>query len=306
MDCGAGVSTSATAHLVDAEWHELYSKSATLTAGDAEELSNEKQCTTADEILQFAESKGGTWNNYEAKKNDSIDIMKCVCVDWQLYPIVRLNIGEKSTLGGILSNLKVNTSLEIVGSKNVALKGHIDWDKDGLSNFNNAKTGGDSWSKFKAVLGIGAECKYEFTPWDNGVELADESEPKDSPSIASGNRILLSTQRVTLDPGQTVTVQVDALPAGYTLKDLKTKCRGEEDCHVRCAQRRDYCGQEERRHKTGGVHGRRKIQGRVRNICDAKQQHRRWKLIEARKDYDSENVYGKRRPERHQAGFRVH
>lgn len=228
VDCGAGVSTSATAHLVDAEWHELYSKSATLTAGDAEELSNEKQCTTADEILQFAESKGGTWNNYEAKKNDSIDIMKCVCVDWQLYPIVRLNIGEKSTLGGILSNLKVNTSLEIVGSKNVALKGHIDWDKDGLSNFNNAKTGGDSWSKFKAVLGIGAECKYEFTPWDNGVELADESEPKDSPSIASGNRILLSTQRVTLDPGQTVTVQVDALPAGYTLKDLKTKCEDEE------------------------------------------------------------------------------
>lgn len=60
------------------------------------------------------------------------------------------------------------------------------------------------------------------------MELADESEPKDSPSIASGNRILLSTQRVTLDPGQTVTVQVDALPAGYTLKDLKTKCEDEE------------------------------------------------------------------------------
>lgn len=218
IDTGLGVSWGLKCHLFDAEGHELYSGDAQISANDANALSDAKQYTTADEILAFAKSQGGDWNNYEQEKDNNIEIIKGVCADWKLYPIVKIGIDGKSLVGKLAKKFGVSVSVEVLGSKNTILQGHIDFPSTFVNAFNSDSVG----KGLSTLLGIGAECSYDYKPWDNTIDRAEELDPTtENDSISVTDTITLSTMRVFVVEGGTEQISVAGLPKGYELKDVE-------------------------------------------------------------------------------------
>lgn len=218
IDCGLGASVGVTAHLFDVEGHELYSGTAQLTAEDAEALSSEKMYTTAAEIEKFAKEKGGTWDAEKKGITGDITIHKGICLEWKLYPIVRLGIDGKSEAGKIAKKFGVNVSVEILGSKNTKLQGHIDFPNNLSEMLKSDSLGGG----LSALLGIGAECTYDYTPWDEAIEETEKIDPAtETGDIKIADTIVISTMRVEVDEGGSAQIHVTGLPKGYKLKDIE-------------------------------------------------------------------------------------
>lgn len=220
IDCGLGASVGMTAHLFDIEGHELYSGTAQLTAADADDLSNEELYTTPEEIAAFAKSKGGTWDAEKKGMSGNITLHKGVCLEWKLYPIVRFGVDGKSLVGTIAKKFKVSLSVEILGSKNTILKGHIDFP----NNLKNAVNSDSVVGGLSALLGVNAKCTYDYTPWDEAVEEIEELDPStESSEISKTENITLSTMRVEISEGGVAQITVTGLPDGYTLKDIEAE-----------------------------------------------------------------------------------
>ncbi len=222
IELGAGVSTGMTAHLLDIEGHKLYSGTTKLTAEDAELLSQEKLYTTAEELEKFANEHGV---NFDASKyggygENIFSLRKGICLEWQLYPIVRVNIsGEKSFVGKLMKKLKVELGIEILGSKNTTLQGHIDF-PNSLKNVLES----DSFSSAtKHCLGINAECTYDLIPWDSATEIVEDSNPSHDTLVMIGDLITLSSMRIEVKKGESTFIEVTALPKGYDLDDIEAK-----------------------------------------------------------------------------------
>ena len=224
LDLGVGASIEKTTHLFDVEGHCLYSNNTEIGMEGGNALADDKMLTSAEDILAFAEQQGMTWNNYE--KGVAVELQPGVCYEWKLYPIVRVGLGGSTLVGKLAKNFKLTVSLEICGSKTPFLSGHIDFPNNLLSALNSGSVGGG----IKALLGIGAECVYDFTPWDTVEEIEETSEPtaeteggtdEENEGILTADFIVLSTMRIFLEPGQGQVVEITALPAGYNLLDLE-------------------------------------------------------------------------------------
>lgn len=226
LSAGLGASVGMTAHLFDVEGHELYSGKAQLTADDAEELSNEEMYTTPEEIEAFAKSQGGSWTAEEKDVAFDITLHKGVCLEWKLYPILRFRVE------GWLANLvTAELTVEFLGNKNTILEGHIDFP----NNLKNMMDSDSISGGLSALLGVGAECTYDYTPWDKATDELDkieesvsetevETETETGTEIVSADKIVLSTMRVTLGEGKSAEISVTGLPKGYELKDLEAEC----------------------------------------------------------------------------------
>lgn len=224
IDCGLGASVGMTAHLFDIEGHELYSGEAQLTAEDAQNLSNEKMYTTAEEIEKFAKEKGGSWDAEAKGITGNVTIHKGVCLEWKLYPIVRFGINGKCLVGEIAKKFNVSLSVEILGSKNTVLQGHMDFP----NNIGNMLKSDSVGSGLSALLGIGAECTYDYVPWDEAIEEIEELGPitestTDSDDIVVSDTINLSTMRVEVKEGHSLQISIVGLPEGYELKDVEAE-----------------------------------------------------------------------------------
>lgn len=216
-DLGAGIKVGSTINIVDDEMHKLFTISdSELFLGDADEVSENKQTVSSDEILDKAKSEGGTWNNYVPGRQ--VDIMCGICLDWKVYPILKVGIEKESTVGKIMSGFNKSISKEFLNSEsNAILKGHIDFPSD--KNFENIFADGVSISDITILLGVNQTCKFEFKPWD---ELKDEEEKEKAQNqeIKVTSTIQLSSVRLFMDKEQEATVNVVGLPEGYKLEDV--------------------------------------------------------------------------------------
>ncbi len=228
IDTGLGGSVSGTAHLFDIEGHELYSTDTKITAEDANNLSNEELYTTVEEIQSFAESVGGAWNAKEKGITGDVTLFKGVCLEWKLYPILRVGLSGTCVVGEIAKKLNVSASIEVLGSENTVLKGHIDFP----NNISNVMDSDSIGNGLAALFGVGAECTYDYTPWDEAVEKMEEVEETatqvagaadtsmESTDMITSDTIILSTMRVALGEGASQQITVTGLPEGYELGNL--------------------------------------------------------------------------------------
>lgn len=224
VDFGVGASVEMIAHLFDIEGHELYSGTAQISSSEADDLANEELYTTAEEIEKFAMEKGGSWDAEKKGITGHITLHKGVCLKWKLYPIVRFGIDGQSLVGKIAKKFKVTLTVEILGSKNTILQGHIDFPNN-LKNMVNSDSVAGGLS---ALLGINAECTYDYKPWDEAVEEVDKLEEEEgiegsTSEIERTETITLSTMRVEIDEGKSAQISVTGLPDGYELKDIEAE-----------------------------------------------------------------------------------
>lgn len=222
IDIGVGASVEFTAHLFDAEGHELFSTKTSLTSEDADKMANEEELTTAEDILAFAESQGGTWKGYQ--EGMSVSLNKGNCMEWKLYPILKIGIDGSSLVGKLAKSFKVTLTIEFLGeSKDIGvIKGHIDFPNNITNMINSGSVGGG----FKAFLGIGAECAYEYKPWDDTIEKAEDLDGETGDTdyeIPITEKLQVSTIRLFLDKGEKADLRVTGIPEGYTLNDIEVE-----------------------------------------------------------------------------------
>ena len=221
VEVGAGVSAEMTMHLFDEEGHELYSETASIAVESANELNEEQDTVSAEDIRTVAIESGGDWKNYTPEAE--ISLMKGICLEWKLYPILRIKLDESSLIGNLARKAKVNLSLDILGEDTTIANGHIDFP----NNLENMLETGMTASK---LLGIGAECTYAYTPWDKAEEKLESAEVGedtlqdsilDNEAKLQANNLQLSTIRIFLEPGQTQEIKITNLPVGYELSDIE-------------------------------------------------------------------------------------
>lgn len=223
LDLGAGTSVTFKAHLFDEQKHLIYTETnCTLTAEDIEEMDQVESYVSPEELEAFAKDKGGTAKIDEGR---DIQLIRGFCLEWKLYPIVRLSMGD-GLLPNLLRSNKVSLTLEFLGEKNTKLTGHIDFDRttgksaaflQGL--FEPGVFGVD----LVGALGVGKECSFDFKPWDDNADtlpMDDKPAAIDSADILTTDQITLSEIRVTLTEGETGTVTITGLPAGYKVEDI--------------------------------------------------------------------------------------
>ena len=226
IDCGLGVSFSGKVTIIDAKGHKLSEQSATIDGESANGLTLEKYVTSGEEILEFAKKQGLT--DKDLKPDMTVEVFPGICLEWKLYPILRVGLTD-GLIKKLCSKLSVKTSIEILGSKNTILKGHIDigW-KVGLTNISEMLAADNAVEGFKAVLGIGHECSFEFVPFDEYEEIAESLAEQDE-SMASesdydgipwGDQIVLSETKLIMKVGDTLVLQLEELPDGYKTSDL--------------------------------------------------------------------------------------
>lgn len=235
VDAGIGGSLKATAHLVDEEFHHISSATASVSVVAASDLESQTQMTSSEDILMLAVEEGYTWNGYV--EGQSVTLSTKVCLDWNIYPIVRLS-------ARLFMPKTISASAEILGSKNAIVSGHIHFPNNIVSAF----TSGSLPEGFCKALGMNETCSYEFTPWDveETVEsIADEVfEDATEPSLRITNGITVSTQRLFLDKGASARIEITGLPDGYTLDDLQAKSENASIATVNVALGRVYAGEE--------------------------------------------------------------
>lgn len=223
IDLGAGAKVSAVAHLVDDEFHEIYTGTTSLGIDDAMAIeAMEPEKTNAKDILALAEANGLTWNNYDKRQGETVKITRLICFELTIYPIVRLSA---AVLPGTWFEAKF--SKDFLGDKNPLLSVHIDKPID----FKNLlEVGGDI-----KLLGK-AECGYQFTPWDELEEKAEEQETEagvdfendDNDPILTTSNVVLSSSAVFPKTGGSVQLAVTGLPQGYGFDDLEAMSSNEK------------------------------------------------------------------------------
>ena len=219
IEAGVGASVSSTAHLIDAEWHKLYSGEASMGIDDANDMMEIEYQTTSEDILAAAEAEGATWNGYTP--DATVMLGSRICVDWSLYPLF--------SISGRIDALDKGLTKTILDSDDVILTGHIDFP----NNVAEALAADGVAEGFKAALGVGKKCGYEFKPWDGQTEETTEATDvadgeretvADDEAIMISDAVQLSAQRVFLDTNQSGHISVVALPKGYSLSDLVVEC----------------------------------------------------------------------------------
>ena len=221
IKAGLGASVGMVAHLFDAEGHELYSADVTISGEDADALANEELYATKEDIKAFAEEMGGTWDT--KNKADSIRLLKGVCLTWNLYPILRMELSDE---GLITKVVKISFSKEILGKEDTFLKGHIDF-PNSITNIIES----DSFGKgLTAALGIGAECTYDYTPWDTLTEEETESSElgTENEELPVSDSIEISEISVVINVGESKVLEIVGIPDGYELKDIVAESTDEK------------------------------------------------------------------------------
>ena len=139
IDVGVGAAVEFTAHLFDAEGHELYSTKTSLTSEDADKMADDKALTSAEDILAFAESQGGTWKGYQ--KGMSVALKKGNCMEWKLYPILKIGIDGSSLVGKLAKSFKVTLTVQFLGENSDfgVIKGHIDYPNNITNMINSGR-----------------------------------------------------------------------------------------------------------------------------------------------------------------------
>lgn len=241
IDVGAGVDTKMTAHLFDIEGHELYEGEAAMSAEEAQALAEEKDLVVdADDIKEFAESKNGYWKNYEA--GQSVQLARGVCLEWKLYPIVRIEVPGNTLVGKIASKMGVKLEYEVMGKDSTKAKGHIDFP----SGVADALKKTDATELITGLLGVNAECSYKYTPWDEKeeAEATEENteESEDNNSDATGlvtedtqmgaGGLQLSTVRVFLQPMQSAHIELINIPENYSASDVRVYSEDESIAQI--------------------------------------------------------------------------
>lgn len=222
IDVGVGAAVEFTAHLFDAEGHELYSTKTSLTSEDADKMADDKALTSAEDILAFAESQGGTWKGYQ--KGMSVALKKGNCMEWKLYPILKIGIDGSSLVGKLAKSFKVTLTVQFLGENSDfgVIKGHIDYPNNITNMINSGSVGGG----FKAFLGIGADCVYEYKPWDDAIEKAEDLDGETGDTdyeIPITEKLQVSTIRLFIEKGEKADLRVTGIPEGYTLSDIEVE-----------------------------------------------------------------------------------
>lgn len=234
-DLGAGAKFSGEVHLVDGEWHKLYTGDAVLTEEDAAALNGITYHTSAEDILAVAEAAGGTWNDYQ--EGGSVEVCPKACVELALYPIVRLS-GEVE----ILECISVGGSKEFIGDKNTLAKLHFDL------AWNMGPVGGG----FDPGFSVGRECTYDFKPWDvseDAIEEMEESTTHDPSAatfetIQNSDTIMFSDMRVFLNKGESKTISLTQIPEGYRPGDLVVESEDPKIAKLDIVSGKVYAGQK--------------------------------------------------------------
>ncbi len=234
-DLGGGAKFSAEVHLVDAQWHKLYTGDAVLTEEDAEALNGITYHTSADDILAVAEASGGTWNDY--KEGASVEILPKACVEAALYPIVRIS-GEIE----FFERLGAGGSYEFIGDKDTLAKLHFD------IAWNMGPVGGG----FDPGLSVGRECTYDFKPWDvseDAIEEMEESTTHDPSAptfetIQNSDTIMFSDMRVFLNKGESKAITLTQIPAGYSPGDLVVESEDKKIAKLDIKSGKVYAGEK--------------------------------------------------------------
>lgn len=223
VDFGAGVSVSYRAHLFDAENHHIHTEEGvTLSAEDVQDMEGAKWHISAEAMEAFAKEKGG---NYIATADgSSVEVLKGFCLEWKLYPIIRLGMGD-GLLPNLLKSAKVSLSYEFLGSSNPICSGHRDFDSSRPISFLLVElTSQVLTGNWREVLGLGNECTFNFVPWDSvedTLPIGTEEPTIDHSDILTTETITLSAIRITLKTGESGTISITGLPKGYSIEDIE-------------------------------------------------------------------------------------
>jgi hypothetical protein len=185
-------------------------------------MANGELAVSASDMKEYVESLGFSYDDIQ-EVGGTVQLRRGICLDWSLYPILRVNLGgSKSLVGKLAKSFGLSLSLEILGDDDTFLKGHIDF-PSALANMVNSDSLVEGAA---ALLGIGATCTYDFTPWtplEGEIEDPTEStEPKDPDEydIPVSGSLVLSSMRVFLDMDDVYYLEVTGMPKGYSLDDL--------------------------------------------------------------------------------------
>lgn len=229
IEAGVGASLASKAYLIDEEWHKLYDGDASLDASSANDMMEVNYETSSEDILELAKSEGGSWKGYTP--DATVNISARVCIDWKLYPILKIN--------GRIDAINKGVTKTFFDSDNIILTGHIDIP----NNIVNALAADGLFAGFLDLFGVGASCSYEFKPWDESTEettettVADGTEETyvDDDNIMIADAIILSTQRIFLEQNQSASISVTGLPKGYSINDLVVVYTSEQGINVNLA-----------------------------------------------------------------------
>ena len=208
---GAGAKVSATLHLVDTENHLIEEMLAGEYPPEAYRALLKADITTdVESIKRAAEAQGGTYSN---KASGDIKLYADVCIDIDMYKIVRLEIIDKSYVAELIGG-KIKTSIEFLGEKNGKFGyAHIE-NFDFISGFSNAV--------FGSKASKADQCTKQYKPFDDVTE-SKENSVSNSDTILKGDQILLAEMSANIVVGQKYYTIVQEIPKGYDLEDLKIK-----------------------------------------------------------------------------------
>lgn len=230
VDAGVGGKIKYTSHVVDAEFHLISSSPMSVPMAMAGNLETLEMLTSPEDILMLAESEGGTWKNYIP--GTPVVLTTKTCVDWEIYPIIRLYAGipflksNPNISLGIPDGIKGTYNGSSVSSgkaSKYSLTGHIHFP----NNLASALTAGSVGKGILEAIGYGKTCDYEFTPWDQDPsETTAATEATDSTyndGLDTTEVIAVADQRLFLDEGGSGYITITGLPMGYTLDDVVAK-----------------------------------------------------------------------------------
>lgn len=238
VDVGVGGKFTYTTHVVDSEFHLISSSPMSVPMAAAGSLESLEMLTSAEDILMLAESEGGTWKGFVP--GASVVLTTKSCVDWEIYPIIRLYAGvpflkaNPSISFGIPDGIKGSFNGSSVSSGKAdkyVLKGHIHFP----NNLANALNAGSIGKGILEAIGYGKKCDYEFTPWDEDASATETTTATDSTyndGLDITQVIAISNPRMFLDQGESEYIKITGLPAGYTLDDIQAKSDNPEIASV--------------------------------------------------------------------------
>ena len=205
VNAGLGASFNVKFNLVDTEKHLIEEADADeFSLEFTEDIQNTEIKSSAEEIKKVAKAQGCT---YEIETSGNVDLHFDVCVEGNIYAIVRVSITDTSYIADLLGN-KITTSWEIFGEKNGKL----------LTIHND-----------NGVFSIGypghpAKCTLEYVPFEEKEEKEDKTDTEETKdendSILEGDSIILNQMYADIKVGNNFYIQIVQLPKGYELSDL--------------------------------------------------------------------------------------
>lgn len=218
IDVGVGAKAALTLYLADSHMHLIETVDASSLLPDSmRTLVNEPIKADSAAIEEVANTQGV---KYELDAEGDVDLNLHTCIDVRVYGIVKIGV-ETSYLKDILDISKIKVSFSILDDKNAMFaRLHIDDFKD-----MNLKWGFSETQKM---------CRLEFEEFEENAdstetEISDtQSEMTDSETkgtengnnYATGDFLLLSEIKTTLEVGETYEIQITSIPEGYSQSDL--------------------------------------------------------------------------------------